>query len=148
GPAQVKNWRTRATAAQVTAAIRLAEARRRGAAKFTRADRMWLERIGLEQATAEAVARHKAQRFCGRASIAVDLCCGIGGDTLALATHSDVIAVDRDEGMCRRTRWNAGVYAAGERVLAVRSRAESFAVPAGAWVHIDPDRRAVCQSRA
>jgi hypothetical protein len=148
GPAHVEHWRTRATAAQVTAAIRLAEGCRRAAAKFTRADRMWVDRTGLEQATSEPVARHKAQRFRGRASLVVDLCCGIGGDTLALAEGADVIAVDLDDGMCRRTRWNAGVYGVGEGVAVVHGRAESLAIRAGAWVHIDPDRRAIGQSRA
>ena len=103
---------------------------------------MWFERTGLEQATAELVARHKARRFAGQTRTVVDLCCGIGGDTLALASVSDVIAVDADEGMCRRTCWNAGVYEVSERVVAVRARAESLAIPAEAWVHIDPDRRA------
>ena len=47
----------------VAAAIRLVEGRRKGAAKFDRADRMWFDPVGVEQATAEAVARHKARRF-------------------------------------------------------------------------------------
>ena len=84
-PADLTRWRKLASPDQVAGAVRLAEARRRGAAKFTRADRMWFEPTGLEQATAEPVARHKAARFAGRAATVVDLCCGIGGDTLALA---------------------------------------------------------------
>ena len=55
---------------------------------------------------------------------------------------SRVLAVDLDPGMCRRILWNATVYDVGDRILAVRARAETFAIPAGAWVHLDPDRRA------
>ena len=58
---------------------------------------MWFERTGLEQATAEPVARHKARRFAGRTATVIDLCCGIGGDTLALADWAEVVAVDLDE---------------------------------------------------
>jgi hypothetical protein len=107
---------------------------------------MWFEPIGLEQATAEVVARHKARRFAGRA---VDLCCGIGGDTIALAGAGvDVLAVDIDPGMCRRSRWNAGIYGVDGRVAVVRARAESVVIPGGAWVHIDPDRRTRGSQRA
>ncbi len=81
-------------AEQVAAAVRLAEGRRRGAAKFARAGLMWFDPTGLEQATAEAVSRHKATRFAGRT--VVDLCCGVGGDALALGAVADVLAVDRD----------------------------------------------------
>jgi hypothetical protein len=142
GPADVARWRKVAPAEKVVAALRLANARRRGTGKFARAERMWLEPTGLEQATSEPVARHKARRFSGRAATVVDLCSGIGGDTLALATGADVLAVDADHGMARRALWNAGVYEVADRVAAIWARAESFGLPRGAWAHIDPDRRA------
>jgi THUMP domain-like/RNA cap guanine-N2 methyltransferase len=143
-PADLTRWRRTASPDHVAAALRLAEGRRRGAAKFTRADQMWFDPTGLEQATAEPVARHKARRFATGSEVVVDLCCGVGGDALALAAEAGrrVVAVDRDAGMCRRTLWNARVYDVAERVLAVRGEAGCFPVPAGAWVHIDPDRRA------
>jgi hypothetical protein len=144
GPGDLARWRRTRTAELVTAAVRLAEAGRRGAAKFSRSDRMWLETTGVEQATAEAVARHKAARFgrVGSGDPIVDLCCGIGGDALAMAEVGPVLAVDLDGGMARRTRWNAGVYGVADRVLAIRGRAERVAIPEGARVHVDPDRRA------
>lgn len=143
-PADVGRWRRQAGPVQVAAALRLADARRRGAAKFERADRMWLDPVGLEQATAEAVSRHKARRFAGRAEVVFDLCCGIGGDAiaLALAAGARVIAVDRDQAMCRRTRWNASVHEVGASLAVVRADVRSFVIPSGAWVHVDPDRRA------
>ena len=78
----------------------------------------------------------------------VDLCSGIGGDALALAACSDVIAVDRDPGMCRRVAWNAKVYDRADRILPCRAAAESFVIPADAWVHVDPDRRASGKGRS
>jgi hypothetical protein len=139
-PADLMRWRKDAPADQVAAAVRLVAARRRGATKFDRAAAMWLEATGLEQATAEAVARHKATRFAG--TTVVDLCSGIGGDALALAARAEsVIAVDRSYGMCRRLLWNAAAYEVAARILAVRADAKRFSIPPGALVHIDPDRR-------
>ena len=44
----------------------------------------------------------------------VDLCCGIGGDAIALAGAARrVVAVDRDLGMVRRAVWNARAYDVG-----------------------------------
>lgn len=147
-PSDLARWRKRdgSSAILVAAALRLVEGRRRGAAKFTRADRMWFEPRGVEQATAEAVARHKAGRFAG--SLVVDLCAGIGGDTLALAAKARVLSVDADLGMCRRCRWNAEVYGLDARVTPIRALAERFGIPGGALVHIDPDRRARDARRA
>jgi SAM-dependent methyltransferase len=138
-PSDLARWRKHAPPAAVAAALRLVANRRRGAAKFARAERMWFDARGLEQATSEAVARHKARRFA--APRVVDLCCGIGGDTLALAAATTVLAVDADEGMCRRCRWNARAYDVAGRVDLVRARAERIAVPPGSLVHVDPDRR-------
>lgn len=123
----------------VVAALTLRDLRRKGAAsqKFSRADRMWLTPTGLEQATAEPVARHKARRFSGSVS---DFCCGIGGDTLALAEQCEVRAVDLDPAMCLRTEWNAEVYGVAERVRTVVADV-SQAIDGAGLLHIDPDRR-------
>src|SRR5947209_8078448 len=59
--------------------------RRKGAGKFSLAGRMFFTSIGLEQATDEWVADYKAKRFAARSMMLADLCCGIGGDLLALA---------------------------------------------------------------
>ena len=146
GPSDLDRWRRGARPSVVNAAIRLAECRRRGGVKFSRAGRMWLEATGLEQSTAEVVARHKARRFEG--AIVADLCAGIGGDATALAEVATVLAVDPDEGMCRRIAWNAEVYGVGGRVAPIRARAQEFGIPPGALVHVDPDRRAGSETRA
>ena len=151
GPRELARWRKDADGAQVAAALRLAVGRVKGTRKFERADRMWLDPVGLEQATSEPVARHKARRFggeCGGGTV-VDLCAGVGGDSLALAARgANVLAVDSDRGMCRRLIWNAGAYDVSGRVLAIQARAERFPIPAGARVHVDPDRRAGRDRRA
>ena len=144
-PADISRWR-KLRPHVVAAAVRLAACRARAQAKFTRGDRMWLDPVGLEQATGEAVARHKAGRFA--CPLVVDLCAGIGGDSVALAQKAKVLAVDSDHGMCRRLAWNAAVYEVADRVLSCQSRAETFTIPPGAWIHLDPDRRASRQERA
>lgn len=128
----------------VRAALTLHELRRKAQSKFSRADRMWFDRQGLEQATSEAVARHKARRFEGRA---LDLCCGIGGDALALAERGVTVAVDRAPSACLQTRWNAEAYGVGEAVRVVCADATRLRLHGG-LVHIDPDRRAGTRGRA
>ena len=58
------------------------------AAKFSRADQMLFTRAGYEQSSSEAIARYRAARLAGArhgAGRVADLCCGIGGDLIALA---------------------------------------------------------------
>lgn len=121
----------------VREAITLAELRGRAKAKFSRAAQMWFDRVGLEQSTAEPVARHKAQRFHGTVW---DYCCGIGGDSLMLGQHCDVVAVDRSAASCLFTDFNAEVYGIRGRVTSRCADVESLAEPNG-LLHIDPDRR-------
>ena len=147
GPADIARWRRGYPTGWPAAALRLVEARRKGLGKFERADRMWLDPVGVEQATAEVVARHKARRF-GEGGVVVDLCSGIGGDAIARASANRVIAVDLDAGMTRRGTWNAGVHGVADRLMVVRARAEAFPIPTGARVHVDPDRRAAGRGRA
>ena len=129
----------------VRGAFALCELRRRGAAKFSRADSMWFDRQGLEQATSESVARHKAGRFSGNV---VDLCCGIGGDAVALAQgNCTVTAVDANPISCLRTAWNAEVYGVAERITERCEDAQTVDCRT-TLVHIDPDRRAQAAGRA
>ena len=123
----------------VVAALTLHDIRRKPTAskKFSRAEQMWLTPTGLEQATAESVARHKAQRFEGSVW---DYCCGIGGDSLALAERCEVHSVDLDPAMCLRTEWNSEVYGVGERVQTLVADVSLPSDHTG-LLHIDPDRR-------
>ena len=66
------------------AALETAILRQKAASKFQNAARMFFTKEALEQSSSEIVAQHRATRFRGSQHIA-DLCCGIGGDALALA---------------------------------------------------------------
>lgn len=126
----------------VRAALSLLDARRAAAAKFSRADQMWLDRVGAQQATSEAVALHKAQRFAKAGDDVLDLCSGIGADATALARAGlRVVAVDRSTVHGLRARLNAGVYGVADCVQTLVGEAQDQDV-AGKLVHLDPDRRA------
>ena len=146
GPAQLARLRQHAPREAVAAAVRLTLARQKAAMKFEQGLRMWVDPTGVEQATAGPVAIHKASRF--RCGLVVDLCAGIGSDTVALAVRSNVLSIDLDRSMCRRIRFNATVHNVSDKVVSVRARAERFPIPPGAWVHLDPDRRAAFSRRA
>ena len=70
----------------VAAAVTQADLRRRAREKFDRADadRMFFTVDGLEQATRSSVAVHRASRIRTADGPIADLCCGIGGDLIAL----------------------------------------------------------------
>jgi hypothetical protein len=114
------------------------ELRRRATAKFSRADAMFFTRLGLEQATDEWIAAHKARRFDGRGPIA-DLCCGVGGDLIALGQRSRATGVDCDPVAAHIAATNARVYGANCDVqVCDATDMDTSAFPA---LHIDPDRR-------
>jgi SAM-dependent methyltransferase len=123
----------------VAAALAQRELRARAAAKFSRAGRMWFTRDGLEQASAEPLARHRAGRYGGFDRVA-DLCCGIGGDLVALAPGRDAVAVDLDPVHARMARENAAVHGAG--AAAVRADVRDLRLPRPLAVFVDPARRA------
>ncbi|GAA2415304.1 class I SAM-dependent methyltransferase [Streptomyces glaucosporus] len=98
----------------VSSALAQARLRQRAAAKFGGGEdgdaaRMYFTPDGVEQATRASVAAHRAGRFAalGVRSVA-DLCCGIGGDAIALARAGiRVLAVDRSPLTCAVARANA-----------------------------------------
>lgn len=121
----------------VRAAISLHELRRKAAGKFRLASSMWFDRQGLEQSTAEPIARYKSTRFTGPVW---DLCSGIGSDALALAERCQVTAVDRNPAAGLRTQWNAEAYGVAASVRTVCADVMELPELSG-LVHIDPDRR-------
>lgn len=126
----------------------LLELRYRARAKYSRAEKMYFHRRGLEQATDEPIARYKASRFAADATSIIDLCCGIGGDAIGFAQEFDrVMVVDRDPATARFATANARQYGAktiGGQVGDVRD-ADLSDYP---YWHIDPDRRASEQRRS
>ena len=115
--------------------------RLRARAKFSRALDMYFTRPGLEQASAEVTARHRDARYAGVALVA-DLCCGIGGDLVALAGGRAVLAVDRDPLHLRMARANAAVYGVAAGVTAARADVREADLRGADGVFIDPARRA------
>ena len=130
-PATIERWRSRFSGQPVTEAIQLVQARRRAAVKFPNADRLWCDRQGLEQASSQLVAEYKARRFGDQAVL--DLCCGIGGDSMSLASRGPTTGVDLHPvraWMCQR---NAGIDVRCEDILVTQLDHP--------LVHIDPARR-------
>jgi hypothetical protein len=126
------------SAARAHLLLEQVELRERARAKFDRADEMFFTRRGLEQATDEWVAAYKARRFAGRASVG-DLCCGIGGDLLALGAVAATVGVDRDPIVTYLAAANAG--AVGQEVATeTREIGPPDACVFASW-HMDPDRR-------
>src|SRR6516225_373853 len=110
--------RARYPVALVTAALAQQELRLRARAKFSRALDMYFTRPGLEQASAEVIAGHRSARYAG-AGLVADLCCGIGGDLVALAAGRRVLAVDRDPLHLRMALANAEAYGVAAGVTGV-----------------------------
>ena len=125
----------------VAAAMAQRELRLAARAKFSRAADMLFTRAGYEQSSSEAVARYRAGRF-GDARLVADLCCGIGGDLVALAAGREVLAADRDVAHARLAVHNAGVYGVAGNVTAAVGDVRELRLGALDAVFIDPARRA------
>lgn len=130
--------------ALVSAALTQARLRARARDKLGGlAERLFLTDDGLQQATRPAVASRHARRYADLGiSAAVDLCCGIGGDLLALAGAGlRVTGVDRDDLTCEVARANVDALGLGD-LAAVRcadvTEADLTDVDA---VFVDPARR-------
>lgn len=129
----------------VSAALGQERLRQRAVAKFGAEDagRMFFTPNGVEQSTRASVAAYRAGRFreLGVTSVA-DLCCGIGGDAIALARAGiRVLAVDRDPLTVAVARANA--EALGIRELVEVREADVADVDTSAYdaLFVDPGRR-------
>lgn len=137
-PAGIARWRQELESDRVAAAWNQTVLRQKAQAKFARAEVMLFDRVGLEQASDEAVASHKAHRFAEGQRV-VDLCCGIGGDAIALAQTTELTAIDRDPVRSYITSHNISIY---EGSAEIRTEDVTFVDPTFDAIHIDPDRRA------
>lgn len=129
----------------VSAALGQARLRQRAAAKFGAEDarRMFFTPNGVEQSTRASVAAYRAERMKGLGVTSVaDLCCGIGGDAIALARAGiRVLAVDRDPLTAAAARANA--EALGLAALIEVREADVTEVDTDGYdaVFMDPARR-------
>ncbi len=119
--------------------VALAQLRRRARLKFKRGGEMFFTRQLLEQATGEQIGVYKAQRFPAGVPV-VDLCCGIGGDLLALGSRAKVCGVDRDEIAVVLAEANCRCNGLTSASLRVDDATRCELGQVAAW-HVDPDRR-------
>jgi hypothetical protein len=124
----------------VSVAVELGDARRRGFAKFgARVNSIVADVQGMEMATASAAGAHKARRFAEAGHPVTDLCCGIGGDAMALVDAGvSVVGVDSSEVRAWMCAQNAGC---GTVV------ADAGEVDVGGAYHLDPARRSADGTR-
>jgi len=132
------------TPAQSAMVMEQAQLRIRGRRKFAQADTMFFTGRSLEQSTSSLIATYKAKRFSNAENVA-DICCGIGGDLIALAQRNEnenfaTVGVERDP-------VPAGFAAANliatncRNARIVESTFEDFDAAPFDAVHFDPDRR-------
>lgn len=69
-----------------------------------------------------------------------DVCCGIGGDSIALARRGALTAIERDELTAAMARINLATAGADRFVVECRDASE-VTMPSGTQFHVDPDRR-------
>ncbi|NEA62260.1 methyltransferase domain-containing protein [Streptomyces sp. SID12488] len=129
----------------VSAALGQERLRQRAVAKFGAEDagRMFFTPNGVEQSTRASVAAYRAGRFreLGVTSVA-DLCCGIGGDALALARAGiRVLAVDRDPLTAAAARANVEALGIGDLVEVREADVTDVDTSSYDAVFVDPGRR-------
>ncbi|MFF8193619.1 methyltransferase domain-containing protein [Streptomyces bobili] len=129
----------------VSAALGQSRLRQRAAAKFGAedAERMFFTPNGVEQSTRASVAGHRAERMrsLGVTSVA-DLCCGIGGDAIALARAGiRVLAVDRDPLTAAVARTNAEALGLGGLIDVREADVTEVDTDGYDAVFVDPARR-------
>jgi SAM-dependent methyltransferase len=129
------------------ALVALVEGREAAAKKFVDAPALFCDRESAEQASGDVVARYTAARFAGFDRVA-DLGCGFGGDTLALADHAQVVAVDHDTARLAMLEANAELRDLSTRITRSEGEIEQWERPddfdgdaAVEAVWIDPSRR-------
>lgn len=152
GASRVERLRRDWPADLVAAALTQADLRARAGSKFgPAAASMFFTPDGLEQSSRAPVAAHRAQRFASALAAApagslVDLCCGIGGDLLALASIGagrDVLGVDRDPATARVAALNLSAtgHSAARAARVVCADVADVALDDAAAAFIDPARR-------
>ncbi|MFD7387431.1 methyltransferase domain-containing protein [Streptomyces sp. NPDC059852] len=129
----------------VSAALGQARLRQRAAAKFGAEDagRMYFTPNGVEQSTRASVAAYRAARMreLGIGSVA-DLCCGIGGDAIALARAGiRVLAVDRDPATVAAARANMAALGLADLVEVREADVTEVGTDGFDAVFVDPARR-------
>jgi hypothetical protein len=93
GPAEVERLRRILDATTVSAALEVARARRSLRGRIADWSSYWCDREGAVQASDDASAAWKAERFRGAGAV-IDLCCGTGADLNAIARVATARGLD------------------------------------------------------
>jgi hypothetical protein len=140
----VARLRRHYSAQSVHAALTLAQLQPRAREKFPdlAEDFIYALPEALEQATDTAIASHKASRFhqAGATHI-LDLCCGIGGDTRALAGIAPVTAIDLSAARLACLQYNLQPHPPTHPITTQIADVTTIPLPRDALFHIDPARR-------
>ena len=146
GPADLARWRKACPAERVAAALRLVDGAGAGRRSSPGPIGCGSSRRGSSRPRpSRRPAQGAAVRGRGWSSTSA---AGSAATPLALAAGGRGPGRrPSTQAMCRRARWNAGVYGVAERVAAVRAGPSRSASPPARWVHIDPDRRAGRRTR-
>jgi predicted O-methyltransferase YrrM len=145
--AELAHLRRRFTPEQAGALVALARLRRRAKNKFPAAEGLFFTTTALEQATAYTVAAHHAAHLhrLAPSGALLELGCGIGGDTLALAEQREVIAYEIDPLRLRLAEANVQAMGLASRVTFYQADwTEELAagrLPQAAAAFADPARR-------
>ena len=148
---QIQALRRDLSVARAHLVLEQVELRHRATAKFENADQLFYERKALEQSTDHLTAAYKAERFPAGLPVA-DLCTGMGGDLMALATRGAVVGIERNESLAILAETNGRIWqerhsgadvsldtSATVQMQSIDVRECDLRQMAG-W-HIDPDRR-------
>lgn len=127
--------------------LEIAREQSRAIAKF--GPGVWMVTVkAVRQATDRVVARYKASLF-GDLAVA-DLCCGIGGDALALARRGPLVAIDADPALVAMTAANLLLDQTAcppdgdpqdAAAIGVCADVTRYRLDRSWAIHLDPDRR-------
>lgn len=120
------------------AALETCILRQKARAKFALAERMYFTREALEQASGEIIARYRAARLAPFPRMG-DWCCGIGGDSLALAKEHELFAADLEALRLAMAEQNLAAH--GLRAHFLRADVAQLALPKLDALFFDPGRR-------
>jgi hypothetical protein len=123
-------------------ALEIAILRREAAKKFPFAEKLYLTRTALEQASSIEISSFRAERYRPFPYLA-DLGCSIGGDTIALANIAPTIGLDADELRLVMAFANLGQLnlLANSRLIQSNLTASLPFSPGSVALFFDPSRR-------
>jgi hypothetical protein len=125
------------------AALEIAILRKEGMRKFPFAERIYMTRPSLEQASNYLASMYRAMRYSGFDRI-MDLGCSIGGDTLSLATAAPTYGIDLDPLRLAMAQANLAALNLNDRVAFIQADLSSnfpISLPTGTALFFDPSRR-------